>query len=43
MGNKKIKTDEVYELLENEGLRIGQLKEKGDYKTLKRNNITFIK
>lgn len=37
VGNKKIETAEIYELLENEGLRIGQLKEKVDYKTLKSN------
>ena len=48
VGNKKIETNEIYELLKNEGLRIGQLKEKVDYKTLKsniyinRNDILWI-
>lgn len=37
VGNKRIETDEIYKLLENEGLQIGKLKEKVDYKTLKSN------
>lgn len=37
IGNKNIKTAEIYELLANEGLKTGVLKEKVDYKTLKNN------
>ena len=36
-GNKNIKTSEIYELLADEGLKVGVLKEKIDYQNLKSN------
>ncbi len=41
VGNKSIKTEELYDMLNEEGLKIGKLKEKIDYEKIK-NNI-YIK